>query len=137
MFNELADAVIKKVENRWCIFSEDGSKRLGCFDSKDKALKRLRQIEHFKKAREESTGGDDHFELLIECFMSDAEVDIVGSYGFGVSEDETSPIIYYLSDGSIYLESGGSIVEIEDPMLGFLDEETAEELCKEETEEIV
>lgn len=41
-------AVIRKVGEKYCIFSKDGDKRLGCYTSKEAALKRLRQIEYFK-----------------------------------------------------------------------------------------
>jgi hypothetical protein len=42
-----AIAVIKKVGNKFCVFSKDG-KNLGCSTSRDGAEKRLRQVEHFK-----------------------------------------------------------------------------------------
>lgn len=38
---------IKKVKNKWCVFSEKG-KRMGCYPTKEEAKKRLRQIEYFK-----------------------------------------------------------------------------------------
>jgi hypothetical protein len=44
---ELTKAVIRKVGSQYCIFSKTG-KRLGCFPTREAALKRLRQIEFFK-----------------------------------------------------------------------------------------
>ena len=44
---EKAEAVIRKVGSQYCVFSKTG-KRLGCFPSREQALKRLRQIEFFK-----------------------------------------------------------------------------------------
>lgn len=41
-------AFIRKVGNQYCVFSHDGSKRLGCYNSKEAAVKRLQQIEMFK-----------------------------------------------------------------------------------------
>lgn len=34
---------------KYCVKSEDGSKDLGCYDTKDEAVKRLAQIEYYKK----------------------------------------------------------------------------------------
>jgi|WetSurSiteA1Bulk_404760.scaffolds.fasta_scaffold148225_2 hypothetical protein len=47
-FDLLKDtAYIKKVGKQWCVFSE-GGKRMGCYNSKPAAEKRLKQIEMFK-----------------------------------------------------------------------------------------
>jgi len=40
-------SVIKKIKNKWKIFSEKG-KELGSYDTKNEAVKRLKQIEYFK-----------------------------------------------------------------------------------------
>jgi hypothetical protein len=42
------DAMIRKVGEKWVLFSSDGKKQLGEFDSKEAALKRERQIQFFK-----------------------------------------------------------------------------------------
>jgi Uncharacterized protein conserved in bacteria (DUF2188) len=34
--------------NKWHVKSEDGSKNLGTYDSKEEATKRLKEIEYFK-----------------------------------------------------------------------------------------
>ena len=44
---EKTEAVIRKEGSQWCIFSKSG-KKLSCHSSREKALKRLRQIEFFK-----------------------------------------------------------------------------------------
>lgn len=41
--------MIKKVNSEYCVFSEDGSKKLGCYSTEAEAKKRLGQVEHFKK----------------------------------------------------------------------------------------
>lgn len=46
----LLNEVIKKEGNKYVIYSHDLSKKLGEYDTKDEALKRLRQIEYFKQA---------------------------------------------------------------------------------------
>lgn len=45
-------SVIRKVGNEFCIFSKTG-KKIGCFTSRKKALKRLREIEFFSKNKDE------------------------------------------------------------------------------------
>ncbi len=45
---ERTDAVVRKVGSQWCVFSKSG-KNLGCFATRQEALKRLRQIEFFKR----------------------------------------------------------------------------------------
>jgi len=41
------DAIIRRVGKQWCVFSE-GGKRMGCYNSRKGAEKRLKQIEMFK-----------------------------------------------------------------------------------------
>jgi len=43
--------MIRKKGNEYCVFSKDGSKNLGCFPSREQAVKRLQQIEYFKHAK--------------------------------------------------------------------------------------
>lgn len=43
-----AIAIIKKVGNKFCVFSEDGTKNLGCSNTLSGAEERLRQVEYFK-----------------------------------------------------------------------------------------
>lgn len=44
---EKTEGVIRKVGNKWCIYSKKG-KRLSCHPTREAAVKRLRQIEFFK-----------------------------------------------------------------------------------------
>ncbi len=44
---------IKHENGKWVIYSEDGSKKLGTYDSKDAAVERLRQIEGHKNKRDD------------------------------------------------------------------------------------
>jgi hypothetical protein len=39
---------IKEEDGQYCVYSEDGKKNLGCYDTKAEAEERLRQIEQFK-----------------------------------------------------------------------------------------
>jgi flavin-binding protein dodecin len=41
-------AYIKKMDSKWCVLSRKG-KKLGCYKTKGEAVKRLRQVEYFKK----------------------------------------------------------------------------------------
>jgi hypothetical protein len=45
------EAKIRKVGNRFCVFSKDGSRKFGCFSSRELAVKRLQQIEYFKQTK--------------------------------------------------------------------------------------
>lgn len=42
---------IRKVGSQYCVFSKDGSRKFGCFKSREAAEKRLGEIEHFKKSK--------------------------------------------------------------------------------------
>lgn len=44
------EAVIRQVDGKYCVFSESG-KKLGCYKTRKEAVKRLRQIEYFKKQK--------------------------------------------------------------------------------------
>lgn len=48
---EKTEAIIKKVGSKFCVFSEDGTKNLGCSDTHEGAVKRLQQVEYFKKVK--------------------------------------------------------------------------------------
>jgi hypothetical protein len=48
---EKTEAIIKKVGSKWCVFSHDGTKNLGCSDSHSGAVQRLAQVEYFKKVK--------------------------------------------------------------------------------------
>ena len=43
--------MIKKEGDEYCVFSKDGTKKLGCFPSRKQAVKRLQQIEYFKHVK--------------------------------------------------------------------------------------
>ena len=47
------DEILKKEGSKWVLYSKDGSKKLGEFDTKEDALKRERQIQYFKHQNEE------------------------------------------------------------------------------------
>ena len=43
--------MIRKEDGQYCVFSEDGTKKFGCYPSRQQAVKRLQQIEYFKHAK--------------------------------------------------------------------------------------
>lgn len=54
-----ATAIIRKVGNKYCVFSKDGSKKLGCYPSEKQAKQRIQQVEYFKSVKGDSM--TDHF----------------------------------------------------------------------------
>jgi hypothetical protein len=54
---DFTDAIIRKVGNKWVLFSHKG-KRLGSFDSKEAAKKREKEIQFFKHSSGETIAGD-------------------------------------------------------------------------------
>ena len=52
---EEIEEVLKQEGSKWVLYSSDGSKKLGEFDTKEDALKRERQIQYFKRKNEEAT----------------------------------------------------------------------------------
>ena len=64
-------AIIRKVGSQFCIFSESGNKRLGCYKTKEAAIKRLKQIEFFKNKgsdMSENKPFEDKFEEAMSKF---------------------------------------------------------------------
>ena len=53
MNEEIIQETIRHEGSKWNIYSKDGSKRLGSYDTETAAKKRLRQIEYFKHMHEE------------------------------------------------------------------------------------
>ncbi len=47
--------MIKKQGDQYCVFSKDGTKKLGCYPTHEEAVKRLQQIEYFKHAKSKET----------------------------------------------------------------------------------
>jgi hypothetical protein len=46
-----AEAKIRKEGSKWCVVSEDGTRKFGCYPTRKQAVNRLGQIEHFKKEK--------------------------------------------------------------------------------------
>lgn len=73
---EKTTAVIRKVGNKFCVFSKDG-KNLGCSTSREGAVKRLRQVEFFKnKGSMAMAKYDDVFENMSIADMKPDAVDV-------------------------------------------------------------
>jgi hypothetical protein len=112
------DAIIRKTPNKneWCVYSKDGNKNLGCSPTKEGALKRLRQIEHFKRTKGTFSDIDDA--VLATLFLDDM-CKISATYHISSSDKKEwgFPQIHYISDGSIYFDSGEELIEMDDPMI--------------------
>lgn len=71
---EKTTAIIKKVGNQYCVFSQDGTKNLGCSDSHEGAVERLRQVEYFKH-KDTAMSYDKVFERLSIADMKPESVE--------------------------------------------------------------
>lgn len=71
------NAYIKKVGKEWCVFSESG-KRMGCYNSRKAAEKRLKQIEYFKhkKGNQELAGYECYCPECGSYFYSNKRCDL-------------------------------------------------------------
>jgi hypothetical protein len=65
-----ACAKIKKVGKKWCVFSEDGTKNLGCSSTLEGAKKRLRQVEFFKNKGSELMNYNEVFNNFAKAINS-------------------------------------------------------------------
>jgi len=66
---DFTEAVIVKEGSQYCIKSKSG-KNLGCYATREAALKRLRQIEFFKhvaEALEDESEDEDSEDMCTEC----------------------------------------------------------------------
>lgn len=45
------EALIKKQGSKWCVFSKDGQKNLGCYNTRKEAIHRLVQVEIHKNKK--------------------------------------------------------------------------------------
>jgi hypothetical protein len=50
------DLIIRKKGDKWCLSSKDGKKNLGCFDTREQAEKREREVQFFKHRRNAMRG---------------------------------------------------------------------------------
>lgn len=50
--------IIRKKGNQWCLYSKSSNRNLGCFSSLDKAKKRERQVQYFKRQKSNLTDED-------------------------------------------------------------------------------
>jgi hypothetical protein len=112
MSERLVVGVLKKVGNEYCVFSEDGEKKLGCYPTREEALKRLRQVEFFKKS---GASADEEASIDVEYSLDDLET---------VDGDDIGESLLYFSDGTVLYNNRGVIERIEDP--GFEFEQEAE-----------
>ena len=57
--------IIRKQNGKWCLFSKKSGRRLGCYDSLQKAKDRERQVQYFKTKNSKVTE-DELIKLLKE-----------------------------------------------------------------------
>lgn len=69
-------AIIVKRGDQWCVLSEDGSKNLGCSDSREGAVKRLQQVEFFKHKGKSDMSYDKLFDRFSIADMKPDSVDV-------------------------------------------------------------
>jgi hypothetical protein len=92
-------AIIKKIGNQWCVTSEDGTRKFGCYSSRPAAEKRLKQIEMFRHMKSSESGATPRHNFCIcdNCgaeFATTKECDMVkcpscGEYkGVDVEDEE-------------------------------------------------
>ncbi len=84
--------MIKQHEGKWCVFSKDGSKNLGCGDTKEWAERRLKQVEFFKRQAETLPEGDE-----VRLLLEDDEV--VFEMADAYVEMENAPVLF--EDGEV------------------------------------
>lgn len=73
-----ATAIIRKVGDKYCVFSHDG-KNLGCSTSREGAVKRLRQVEYFKHKGSSNMNYDNAFNNFAKALNEGFTPDQVGS----------------------------------------------------------
>ena len=88
-------AVIKKEGDKWCVFSENSKRNLGCSSSKEGAVQRLRQVEYFKRSKGS----------------------VIDEIPIGESLDDG--VLYEFEDESLYCVVGNNIYRVDDDTLEF------------------
>ncbi len=66
---DFTNAIIRKEGNKWVLYSHDGKKKLGEYNSKKEAVTRLRQVEYFKHHK-----GKGFKQSLLDAFDNDNSV---------------------------------------------------------------
>lgn len=87
-------AKIRKINNQYCVVSEDGTRRFGCFSSEEKAKKRLQEIEFFKH---KGSGSMNSYNGVFDNFaraLNDSKVDLAKIS----SPDKSLPKVDAISD---------------------------------------
>lgn len=81
------DKVIRQQGGQWCVFSEDGGRNFGCYDTKTEAEARLRQIHTFSdKTEDEAVLTKTAYEYDITIQKTEEEQRLV--YGIVLEPDE-------------------------------------------------
>jgi hypothetical protein len=83
IFEDFSEAIIKKEDGKFYVYDESGNKRLGGpYDSRDQAIKRLRQIEFFKKTKGTTEAilvyKEEQVDAIIERMISEEELTEAG-----------------------------------------------------------
>ncbi len=51
------DRIVER-DDEWCVVSEDGDREFGCFETREEAVQRLREVEHFSENNEDALPED-------------------------------------------------------------------------------
>jgi hypothetical protein len=78
-----ANAIIRKVGDQYCVFSEDGTKKLGCSNTREEAIQRLQQVEYFKHKGKSDMSYDEFFDNLSIADMKPESVNIPSNIPHG------------------------------------------------------
>jgi hypothetical protein len=99
---------IKQEDGKWCVYSEDGTKNLGCYKSKEEATERLRQIEGHKKGAKNA-----YFEQIVKGLPAELTESGIHIHGLEREHQKTKEdgahehIFLYMEDTDEY---GGFIL---------------------------
>jgi hypothetical protein len=93
--------IVKRGE-KWCVVSEDGSKNLGCSSTKERAQKRLQQVEYFKHSKGQDMNYDQAFRNMAKAINSDTSpVDIGQTPQSRPTSVKLDSVVEGFSSGSI------------------------------------
>lgn len=77
------EKMIRQEDGRWCVYSADGSRRFGCYDTEAAAQRRLAQIEHFSNATDYEDDDEEDKKKEIETSLAVTKALDEQRYTFG------------------------------------------------------
>lgn len=106
-------ARIVKKGSKWCVVSEDGTKNLGCSPTREGAVQRLKQVEHFKQTKGNNMNYDQAFTNMAKALSSEINPSEVGS------APDAQPRLVNINDSRVSqnLQSGTIAGNVSDKLL--------------------